>query len=144
MKSGTVFARSVKKLKKPLKHVKKVKHVRWLLPGWVFYEFYKLHKQKGHTRARSFEHGAKAEAIRLVAMATLPIPGTYELTTGGLALLKKKIERDEVKKLTLKAFKDFTPLNKLKIDKSKLRGEPYLRIFYKDRHVYFKVFYKKK
>ena len=133
-----------KRLRKSLKHVKKVKHVRWLIPGWVFYEYYKAHKAKGHNRIKSLGHGAKAEAIRIVAMASVPVPGTYELTTTGLALLKKKIENGDVDKLTLKAFKDFVPLRMLKIDKKYLTGTPHLRIFRKERRLYFELFYKKR
>ena len=127
-------------LKRPFKHINKVKNVKWLLPGWAFYEFYKLHKGMGETSKKSFMHGAKAEAIRLAAFASLPVPGTYELTTTGLALLKKKIENEELDKLTLKGFKDFIPVKKTKVS----RGIPHLRIYYKDKKVYFEIFYKKK
>ena len=68
---GKRLKRSVERVKKPLR---KVKYIRWLLPGWVFYEFYKLSKNKGETRAKSLGHGAKAEAIRLAAFASVPVP----------------------------------------------------------------------
>ena len=45
---------------------------------------------------------------------TFPLPGTYELTTTGLAMIKKRIEHGEVEMLTLQAFKDFVPLRILK------------------------------
>ena len=128
------------KLKGSLDHIKKVKNVKWLLPGWVFYEYYKIHKRKGNPNVQSLGQGAKAEAIRLVAMAGIPLPGTYELTTTGLALLKKKLESGEVEKLNLRAFKDFIPLKKLK--QYQIKGRPYLRIFYKDKKLYFEIFYK--
>lgn len=125
-------------------NAKKVKNVKWLLPGWVFYEYYKLHKNKGHNVKKSFGHGMKAEAIRLAAMASIPVPGTYELTTSGLALIKKKIENGEVEKLTLKAFRDFMPIRReKKLEISRL-GKSYLRVFYKDRKLYFEIFYKEK
>lgn len=136
------FGKLKQRVKRPLQHVKKVKHVRWLIPGWIFYEFYRLHKKKGYSRKTSFGHGIKAEAIRIATTASLPLPGTYELTTTGLAFLKKKIENNEIEKLTLKAFKDFTPLKIIR--RKKMVGKPYLRILLKDRRLYFKIFYRKK
>lgn len=133
---------SVKIVRKPLTHIKKVKHARWLIPGWVFYEYYKVHKAKGQTKIKSFGHGVKAEAFRLITTASLPVPGTYELTTTGLALIKGRIEIGDVKNLTLKAFKDFIPTKKLKTEKNILRRQPYLRIFSKDGRLYFRIFYK--
>ncbi len=145
MKRLARIRRSLNKVKKPLGHVRKVKHVRWLLPGWVFYEFYKLHKIKGHSNKDSIKHSAKAEAIRLAAMASLPMPGTYELTTVGLAAIKKKIKEGEIEKFTLEAFKDFTPINKIKADKEILtEGRPYLVVLPKKENLYFKIFYRKK
>lgn len=126
--------------KKPLRHVKKVKHVRWLLPGWVFYEYYKVHKNKGQTRAKSIGHGAKAEVIRIAAMASLPLPGTYELTTTGLALLKHKIESGDIEKFSLRSFRDFMPLRKYNRE---AKGQPYLRIYREGKKIHFKIFYKK-
>ncbi len=134
----------LRRIKRPLRHIKKVKHVRWLLPGWVFYEYYKVHKNKGHSRRKSFGHGAKAEVVRLAAFASLPVPGTYELTTTGLAVIKKKIENDELDKFTLRSFKDFIPLRKLRVNKHQLIGQPYLKVYSKDRRLYFEIFYKKK
>ena len=125
-------------------HAKKVKHIRWLLPGWIFYEFYKMHKEKGYSKRKSFVHGAKAEIFRLAATASLPLPGTYELTTTGLALLKKKIENNEIEKLTLRAFRDFTPMKKFKIENRRLIGKPYLKIYFRDKKLHFNVFYKKR
>ncbi len=138
------FRKLKQRVKNPLQHIKKVKNVRWLIPGWVFYEYYKLHKGKGFTKRISFVRGAKAEIFRLAATASLPVPGTYELTTTGLALIKTKIENDEINKLTLKAFKDFAPLRNLKINKSMLRGQPYLRIYMNNKKIHFEIFYKKK
>lgn len=106
------------------KHVKKVKQVKWLLPGWAGYEYYKVHKNKGHSKSQSVMYGAKAEAIRLAAFASVPVPGSYELTTVGLASLKKKIERREVEKLTLKSLKDATPMRGLKANKKDLIEGP--------------------
>ena len=139
------FQEHLTRVKRPLRHVKKVRHVKWLLPGWVFYEYYKLNKSKGETTRKSFGQGAKAEGIRLVAFASVPIPGTYELTTTGLALLKNKIEKGEMKNLTLKAFRDFTPIKRLKINKEELIGKnPYLKIAPKGKRLYFKIFYRRK
>ena len=121
--------------------LKKIKNVKWLVPGWVFYEFYKSHKSRGHTKTKSAVHGAKAEVIRLAAFASIPLPGSYELTTTGLALLKKKIDAGASDELTLKVFKDFIPLSKIRSIKPK--GIPHLKIFYKDRRIHFEVFYKK-
>ncbi|MBI2146452.1 hypothetical protein HYU22_03865 [Candidatus Woesearchaeota archaeon] len=95
-----------------LRHLETLKQARWLLPGWLAYEFYNVHKHKGYTHKESLRYGAKAEAFRLAAM-TFPLPGTYELTTTGLAMIKKKIEQGEVETLTLQAFKDFLPLKVL-------------------------------
>jgi|SRR3989344_3563279 len=137
MKRFIKLRRSLKRVKRPLRHVKKVKHVRWLIPGWVFYEYYKTHKKIGHNHIKSIGHGFKAEVIRIGAFASLPIPGTYEITTTGLALLKKKIERGEVEKFSLKAFKDFIPINKI-------RGRGiYFKIFKKDGRRYVRIFWKK-
>jgi len=107
------------KIRNSLNKVKKVKNVRWLLPGWVFYEYYKLYKEKGNTKRKSFGYGAKAEAMRFAAFASFPIPGTYELTTTGLAVIKRKIEEGEFENFTLRSFKDFTPIKKFKVDKAR-------------------------
>lgn len=139
-----IFKKSIENIKRPLRHVKKVKHIRWLLPGWVFYEFYNLHKGN---RKLGIKHGAKAEAIRLAATASIPIPGTYELTTTGLAIIKKKIQDGEIENLTLKSFRDFMPL---KVNKEELKKnmftiperKPYLKIFERGKKLYFKIFYK--
>ncbi len=133
--------KSFSKVKKPLKHASNVK---WFIPGWIFYEYYKMHKDKGYTKRKSFIHGAKAEIFRLAATASLPVPGTYELTTTGLALVKNKIENDEIDKLSLKAFRDFTPLKKFRMGNRKLIGSPYLKIYFKDKKLHFNVFYKKR
>lgn len=135
-----------------LRHIKKVKHIRWLMPGWVFYEYYKTHKFKGHNRVKSIGHGIKAEAFRIAAMASLPLPGTYELTTAGLALIKKKIERGEIKSLTLKAFRDFRPVKKIgnlyrteNLKRTLSRNRVfYFRIYKKDRKRYLEILYKKR
>ena len=133
------------RLKNSFNKVKKVKHVRWLLPGWVFYEYYKMHKGKGDSKRKSFGYGIKAEAIRLVALTSVPLPGTYELTTTGLALLKKKIEKGEVDEFTLRSFRDFTPLKNLKFDKEKLIKEhAYIKPISRGKKLYFKIFYKEK
>ncbi len=130
------------KFAKQLKYsANKLKNAKWFLPGWVFYEYYKVHKAKGDSKNRSIGQGAKAEAIRLAALASLPIPGTYELTTTGLALLKNKIEKGELERLTLKAFRDFRPKVIRSFNK---KGKPYLRIFYKEKKLYFEIFYKEK
>lgn len=145
MKKFGRLRNSLNKVKKPLRHVKKVKNVKWLLPGWVLYEFYNVHKHKGYNRRKSFAHGMKAEAVRLAAFASLPVPGTYELTTGGLALLKKKIEKNEVDQLNLRGFKDFIPIKGIGPNKKHVIGaQPYLRVFYKEKKLYFEIFYRKK
>src|SRR3989344_4434176 len=134
---GERIRRSVERVKRPLR---KVKHVRWLLPGWVFYEFYKVNKNKGETKSKSIRQGAKAEVIRLAAFASIPLPGTYELTTTGLALLKNQIEKGELENLTLKAFKDFTPIKRIKDKSNKI----YFKIFYRNGEPYFRIFRRKK
>src|SRR3989338_10231651 len=111
------------------RHIKKVKHAKWLLPGWVFYEFYKMSKEKGESNRKSFSQGAKAEIIRLATTASIPIPGTYELTTTGLALLKNKIVKGEVDNLTFKSLKDFIPV---KINKEEFYTGKHFEIFYKE------------
>src|SRR3989338_5919160 len=132
------------RFRRPIAHLKKIKHVKWLLPGWAFYEFYKIHKKKGDTTRKSFGHGVKAEAIRLAATASLPVPGTYELTTTGLAAIKRKIENGELDDFTLKAFKDFTPLKKMNLEKQrKFTRKIYFKIFYRKGQPYFKVLRKK-
>ena len=133
----------MKKFSKLRKSLKNIKQVKWLLPGWVFYEYYNLHKSRGNTRRQSIAGGAKAEVIRLLSTASLPVPGTYELTTAGLALLKKKIEEGEVENLNLKVFKDFIPVNKMKVDKEALMGNLQLKFIKKRRKLYFRIFYKK-
>jgi|SRR3989344_2857201 len=125
---------------KHMDNIKKVKNVKWLVPGWVFYEFYKIHKTKGNTKFSSAFHGAKAEVVRLAAFASVPLPGTYELTTGGFALLKKRIEIGEVEGFNLKMFKDFVPIKITRTEK--IIGKPYLKIFYNNRKLNFEVFYK--
>ncbi len=138
MKRFIKLRRSLKRAQRPLRHVKKVKHVRWFIPGWVFYEYYRVHKGKGHNHIKSIGHGLKAEVVRLGAFASLPIPGTYELTTAGLALIKKKIEGGEIEKFSLKAFRDFIPVNKI-------RGRGiYFKVFKKDGRRYVRIFYKNK
>ena len=146
MKKFKKLRKSFNKVGKPIKkQVKKVENIKWLLPGWVFYEYYNLHKGRGQTNKKSVMHGVRAEASRLAAMASLPLPGTYELTTTGLALIKKKIEKGEIDKVTLQAFKDFTPLNKIKADKNILtEGRPYLAVLPKKGNLYFRIFYKNK
>jgi len=139
MKRFIKLRRSLKRAKRPLKHVKKVKHVRWFIPGWVFYEYYRVHKGKGHNHIKSISHGLKAEVIRLGAFASLPIPGTYEITTTGLALIKKKIEGGEIEKFSLKAFKVFMPVSKIKgkgvyLEIIKRKEKRYVRIFYKNKN----------
>ncbi|MBI2148410.1 hypothetical protein HYU23_01920, partial [Candidatus Woesearchaeota archaeon] len=47
MRRFSKLRNSIRNVKKPLSQVKNIKHVRWLIPGWVFYEYYKLHKDKG-------------------------------------------------------------------------------------------------
>src|SRR3989344_1720662 len=95
------FQEHLTRVKRPLRHVKKVRHVKWLLPGWVFYEYYKLNKNK--------------------------------------------IEKGEIENLTLKAFRDFTPIKRLKINKEELIGKnPYLKIAPKGKRLYFKIFYRRK
>ena len=76
------------------KNLEKAKAVRWLIPGWVAYEYYQVHKLKGDSPAKSVVQGAKAEGIRFVALVSFPVPGTYELTTIGLASLKNKIKKN--------------------------------------------------
>ena len=128
-----------------LKVGKPLKQAKWLIPGWVFYEFYNVYKNQGNTRGNSLKHGAKAEAMRLAALASVPLPGTYELTTTGLAVLKNKIESGEIEKFNLKAFKDFTPLGKINLNRHKnFKGKPYLRIYFGNKKIYFKIFYKYK
>lgn len=123
------------------KHIKKVKQIKWLLPGWVFYEFYKMSKEKGEPRGKSISQGAKAEIIRLATTASIPVPGTYELTTTGLALLKNKLQKGEVEKLTLKFLKDFIPV---KINKEELYTGKHFEIFYKEGKPYLRMFFRRK
>ncbi|MDP3639716.1 MAG: hypothetical protein Q8R53_00750 [Nanoarchaeota archaeon] len=119
-----------------LRHLGKLKQARWLLPGWLAYEFYNVHKHKGYTHQESLRYGAKAEAFRLAAM-TFPLPGTYELTTTGLAMVKKKIEQGEVEMLTLQAFKDFVPL---KVLRKVSQGQKFsLDIYQQGKKLLFKV-----
>ncbi len=133
---------SFSRVKKPLSHVKKVKNVKWLLPGWILYEFYKVHKKKGYKPVKSLSYGAKAEATRLAAMAGIPLPGTYELTTTGLALIKRKIENDEVDRFTLRTFKDFIPIRKFRVRNDNIKCKPYLVIYYRNKKLCFDVFYR--
>ncbi len=121
----------------PRRHLDTLKQLRWLLPGWLAYEFYKVHKHKGHTHQESLSYGAKAEAFRLAVM-TVPLPGTYELTTTGLAMVKKKIEEGKVDTLTLEAFRDFVPL---KVLNSVGRGQKLsLEIYREGKKLLFKVY----
>ncbi len=141
----------LKYAKSRLWNIKKVKNAKWLLPGWLFYEYYMLNKYKGEGKKYSVAQGAKAEAIRLAATFSLPMPGTYEITTTGLALLKKKMENGDVDKLTLKSFRDFIPLNvdreamnkgfKLRIKQENL--ESYMKIFEKGKKLYFEIMFRK-
>ena len=131
-------------MKNKLQHIKKIKHVRWLVPGWVFYEYYKIHKGMGHSNRKSVGYGMKAEAVRLVTMASLPLPGTYELTTTGLAFLKKKIESGEIKHFSLMAFKDFAPISRLKVNLNELTDSRILKFAKQKRKVYFRIFYRSK
>lgn len=124
------------------RHIKKIKHVRWLVPGWVFYEYYRTHKLAGHDHRKSMAYGVKAEAVRLAAMVSLPLPGTYELTTTGLALLRKKIESGEIKHFSFMAFKDFTPIRNLKPNLKDVTNDTMLKINSR-KNIYFKLYYKK-
>lgn len=120
-------SRRVKRLRKHARklggHAKKMKAARWLLPGWVGYEYYQVHKLKGHSRKKSVVEGAKAEALRMAVAASVPVPGTYELTTVGLASLKEKIEKDELERLTLRAFKEVSPVRRLRQKRGALLKE---------------------
>ncbi|HLC85717.1 MAG TPA: hypothetical protein VJG30_00300 [Candidatus Nanoarchaeia archaeon] len=120
------------------RHIKKVKHAKWLLPGWVFYEFYKMSKEKGESNRKSFSQGAKAEIIRLATTASIPIPGTYELTTTGLALLKNKIVKGEVKDLTFNSLKHFKPLKS--INKKELIKGVHFKIYKKNGKNYLRIY----
>ena len=121
--------RHTRKLRKQMKKLKraskvassKAKSVRWLLPGWVGYEYYKVHKRKGHSKGKSVVEGVKAEGLRLAATASVPVPGMYEITTVGLASLKRRIEKDELKKLTLKALREASPMKRKSRKKGSLR-----------------------
>ena len=119
----TLFMKS-KFRKNVRKQVRKVKGVRLLVPGILGYEYYKTHKKRGNTKLKSAYRGAKAEAVRLAATASFPLPGTYELTTVGLAKLKKRIEKGEVDDLTLKSMKTMNPLRKVK-KKEVIKGMNY-------------------
>ena len=105
---------------KTKKKLRKIKQVKWLLPGWAGYEYYKVHKKKGYSKTKSVMYGAKAEAIRLGATASFPIPGTYEVTTIGLASLKKQIEKNKGDKLSLKSLKKMKAVKRLKVNKEEL------------------------
>ena len=131
-------------MKSRLHHIKKVKHIRWLVPGWVFYEYYKIHKNIGHSQRKSIGYGMKAEVVRLATMASLPLPGTYELTTTGLAFLKKKIESGEIEHFSLMAFKDFAPINRLRVNLNELTDARVLKFVRQKRKIYFKIFYRSK
>jgi len=141
MKNLNSLYSNINAVKKPLRHIKKIKHVRWLLPGWAFYEYYKLSQERGHTRGKSLSQGAKAEVIRLATTVSLPIPGTYELTTTGLALLKNKIVKGEVDNLTFKSLKDFIPV---KINKEEFYTGKHFEIFYKEGKPYLRMFFRKR
>jgi len=105
-----------------LHNLKKVKHVRWLIPGWAYYQYYKTHKNKGGSKKGAVASGVKAEAVRIVAAVSFPVPGTYELSTIGLAVLNKKIKKNEIEFFTLKDVKNNIPILKIK---SKIRRKPY-------------------
>ncbi len=126
------------------KNINRVKQVRWLLPGWVFYEYYKTHIKKGDNKTKSIVHGAKAEIMRIAAFTSIPLPGTYELTTTGLSLIRDKIENGEIENLNLKAFKDFIPIKISKNKKTIKKSNINLRIFSKDKKLHFEIFYKEK
>lgn len=124
------------RLKKPLKNLSKVKHIKWLLPGWVLYEYYKTSKIKGNTTKKSLGQAIKAESVRMAAFASLPIPGTYEITTTGLAAINKKISEGKIKNFTLKAFRDFIPIRR---KNNNLAKKIYFKIFYRRGQPYFKI-----
>ena len=83
------------------KSLNKIKHVRWLLPGWVGFEYYKLSRNKGLNKKTSFKNSAKAEAMRISALS-VPLPGSYELATTTMALLKNKLEKKDFDELKLR------------------------------------------
>lgn len=95
------------KVKKPLRHVHKVKEIKWLLPFYVFYRYYKLGKNRNLEFKQKLNLGFSAEATRFIAFITVPLPGSYELSTVTLVLLAKRIERGEIEpRIGLALIKD--------------------------------------
>ena len=81
------------------KQIKKLRNVKWLLPGWVGFEYYKISRNHGLNKKNSLKNSAKAEAMRISALS-IPLPGSYELATTTMALLKNKLckkDLDEIK-----------------------------------------------
>ena len=93
-----------------VRHLGKVKEVRWLVPGWVWYQYYKVHKDKGYKKHKALLKGAKAEALRVAVTASFPVPGSYELTTAGLAYVKNKIEKGDIYDFNIKDIKSVIPI----------------------------------
>ena len=98
----------------------KVKEVRWLIPGWPGYQYYKIHKKIGHSKSKSIYYGIKAETIRAATLVSIPLPGSYEIATAGLYQLKKKLDKREIEKLTMRSFKELDSLKRLKVNKQAL------------------------
>ena len=82
---------------------KKLNNVKWLIPGWVGLEYYKLSRKSGMNKIRSLENFAKAEAIRFSALS-IPLPGSYELATTTMYFLKKKIDYKDFEGIKFKTF----------------------------------------
>ena len=79
-------------MKKYVHHVKKIK---WLIPGYLFYSYYNLSKQKGLNFLQRIKISFAVEVTRFAAI-TIPLPGVYELTTVSLVILRTKIEKNEI------------------------------------------------
>ncbi len=122
MEKGRLMKHKIRKhisnMREPIKkNAHKVKEVRWLIPGWPGYQYYKVHKSHGYSKPKSLYYGMKAETIRAATMMSIPVPGSYEIATAGLYQLKNKLEKGEIEKLTLKSFKELDALKRLKANR---------------------------
>ena len=123
MEKGRLMKHKIRKhisnMKEPIKeNAYKVREVRWLIPGWPGYQYYKIHKKHGYSKPKSIYYGVKAETIRAATLVSLPIPGSYEIATVGLYQLKKKLDKNEIEKLTLNSFKELESFKKFKANKN--------------------------
>src|SRR3989344_6868085 len=85
--------------------LRKLRNAKWLFPGWVGFEYYKLCKNGGIKKSRCWENGVKAEAMRFSAL-TVPLPGVYETATLTMYLLKNKLEKKDINELKFRLLKD--------------------------------------